>query len=28
MSIPRIIAMVGMAGAGKTEASRIFEEHG
>ncbi|MEL7562547.1 AAA family ATPase [Dehalogenimonas sp. 4OHTPN] len=28
MSSPKIIAMVGMAGAGKTEASRVMEQHG
>ena len=28
MSTPKIIAMVGMAGAGKTAASKMFENHG
>ncbi|PPD58044.1 AAA family ATPase [Dehalogenimonas etheniformans] len=28
MSTPKIIAMVGMAGAGKTAASKMFESHG
>jgi len=28
MKSPKIIAMVGMAGAGKTEASKILEQHG